>query len=102
MFKSTMCLFQFLDDTGQRSEPFVIDPNKFPERVRGYNDEMLENMLVLVLADCVADDKGGYDVLGVSRFPIVSARFFCHLASSDEVHRSFSDDQVAQEFGNTE
>lgn len=91
MFRSTLIVMQFIDEAGQRSQPFVVNPNKFAERVQGFNDEMLEETLVLVLADCKADDSGGFIMSGISSFPVVSARFFRDLSLSDVVHREFSD-----------
>lgn len=95
MFVSKLCLLQFIDSkNGQRSEPFVLNPNLFPERVKGFDDEMLEDTLVLVIADCTLDDSGQYSMSSVSRFPIVSAATFKLTAEDDISHRAFSDDEV--------
>ena len=100
MFVSKMALMQFIDSkNGQRSAPFVLDPNKFPERVGGFDDEMLDDSLVLVIADCSIDDTGQYVMSAVSRFPIVSARTFKLLAEDNVSHRAFSDDTVLRVLG---
>lgn len=92
MFKSKLTIMQFIDsENGHRSEPFVVNPNKFPERVEGFNDEMLENTLVLVLADCKVDDSGDTVMSGISRFPIVTAGTFRLFALDEVWHREFSD-----------
>lgn len=102
MFVSKMALMQFIEQqTGQRSEPFMLDPNKFPERVGGFDREMLENTLVLVIADCSVDDTGQFVMSAVSRFPIVTAGTFKLTAEDDVVHRAFSDDTVLRVFGDS-
>ena len=100
MFVSKLALMQFIEQkTGQRSEPFVLDPNKFPERVGGFNYEMLQDTLVLVIADCTVDDSGQHVMSAVSRFPIVTARTFKLTAEDSISHRTFSDDTVLRVFG---
>ena len=102
MFVSKLALMQFIEQkTGQRSEPFVLDPNKFPERVGGFNNEMLEDTLVLVIADCSVDDSGQYVMSAVSRFPIVTAATFKLSAEDSVSHRAFSDDTVLRVFGDS-
>lgn len=93
MFVSKCVVMQFVNhEDGQRSEPFTIDPNKFEERIGGFNATMREETLVLVLADVQIDPTSGPTMCGVSRFPIVSAAFFNELAKSETIHRAFSDD----------
>lgn len=91
MFKSKLTLFQFIDEAGQRSAPFVLDPNDFPKRTEGFNDEMLQTTLVLVLADCSVNDQGDTVMHAVSTFPVCSAASFRQFALDDVYHREFSD-----------
>lgn len=100
MFVSKLSMMQFVDsENGQRSEPFIINPNEFPKRVEGFNDEMLQNTLVLVLADCSIDDSGNYAMSAVSRFPIVSADTLKQCALDNIHHRAFSDSDALRVVG---
>lgn len=90
MFKSQLVLMQFIDSKGNRSNPFACNPNNFPQRVEGFNDEMRNETLVLVLADAKADPSGDFVISGISRFPITDVAFFCDLANSTVIHSEFS------------